>query len=320
MLNIKPFVDQAYTRIGQHIRKTPAEYAEKLSKDLGCEVFLKCENYQLTGSFKIRGAMNKILGLSSKDLEKGVVTASTGNHAGAVAEALKVVNGRGIIYMPENVSKTKVAQLEGNLSLELRFEGNDSVVAEKKALEYANQSGAIWVSPYNDYEVIAGQGTIGVELVEQIEALDAVFVPVGGGGLISGIAGYMKAVNPAIEIVGCQPENSAVMSASIEAGEILDLESKPTISDGTAGGVEQGSITFDFCKAYVDSFCLVSEDEIKSALSFIITNHNMIIEGAAGLALASLNKLHQNYTGKKVALILCGNKLGAKQLVDLLPK
>ena len=320
MLNIKPFVDQAYTRISEQIRKTPVEFSPGLSEELGCEVYFKCENYQLTGSFKIRGAMNKILGLNAKELGKGIVTASTGNHAAAVAEALEIVKGRGIIYMPENVTKTKIAKLEGNKLVELRFEGTDSVVAEQKAMEHAKESGSIWVSPYNDYEVIAGQGTIGVELIEQIAALDAIFVPVGGGGLISGIASYIKAVNPEIEIIGCQPKNSAVMYESIKAGGILELESLPTISDGTAGGVEQNSITFDFCKANVDRFCLVTEDEITEAVSYIIRNHNMIIEGAAGLALASLRKLKSEFKEKKVALILCGNKLAPEKLVEILSK
>jgi threonine dehydratase len=303
------WVETAYERIAPYIRKTPLEFSPAFSELCGCKVYLKLENLQITGSFKARGGLNKILSLTDAQKAKGVVTASTGNHAAAVAHALELAEVSGIIYMPENVSETKIANLKRYDRVELRFVGQDSVDSELAALAFSKESGLTFVSPYNDPEVIGGQGTIGKEMLQDLPDVDAVLVPVGGGGLISGIAGYVKHGRSTIDVVGCQPENSAVMYHSILAGEILDMASSPTVSDGTAGGIEQGSITFDICQQYVDTYHLITEDEIMRALLLLMKHHYYMVEGAAGLTLAALIKNKAQYKDKTVALVVCGNKM-----------
>ena len=317
-MDISQLVEQADARISQIIRKTPLEFSSYLSELCQCNVYLKLENLQISGSFKARGAVNKILSLSDEQKIQGVVTASTGNHAAAVGLALQQSGAEGIIFMPENVSRMKVDNLKQYKGVTLKFVGQDSVDSETAAKQYGEEANVTFISPYNDPEVIGGQGTIGLEILEQLPETDAIFVPVGGGGLISGIAGYCKKVNSEIKILGCQPENSAVMYHSIKAGKILEMESKPTIADGTAGGIEQDSITFDICKANVDRYCLVKESEIKRALYIMLEKHQMMVEGAAGLSIACLIKNKENYKGRNVVLIICGNKMSIDLLQDVL--
>ncbi len=317
-LDISSLVAVAKSRIDSYIYTTPLEYSPVLSEYSGCNVYLKLENLQVTGSFKARGALNKVL--QQSDSENGVmVAASTGNHAEAVSYALEVMDMEGVIFLPKNTADIKIRKLDYCPNIELQFYGNDSVEAEKKAREWAVEQGYLYISPYNDLEIITGQGTIGLEVLDQLDHVipDAVFVPVGGGGLISGITGYMKFKKPDVAIIGCQPENSSVMYASVKAGKILDIPSLPTISDGTAGGVEKDAITFGFCSRLVNEWVLVSEDEIKSALKMFIEHHHMIVEGAAGLGLAALLKENVKYEGKNVVLIVCGNKLSPELLQEL---
>ncbi len=318
--NLSVLVEEANRRISPYIRETPLEHSNGLSDLLDCNVFLKTENYQVTGSFKARGALNKILQLAEQDKNRLVVAASTGNHAAAVGFALKQVGMKGVIYLPENVSKTKVEKLKYYKNATLKYFANDSVATEREAKRWAAENGAIYVSPYNDYEIVAGQGTIGLEILNQMgdNVPLTIMVPVGGGGLISGIAAYLKEMSPGTMVVGCQPENSAVMHASVLKGEIIDMPSKPTISDGTAGGVEHNAITYSYCSELVDEWIEVSEDELMHAMGMIILKHNMIIEGAAGLSLASLIKKKERYKGQNVVLILCGNKISRELLLKIL--
>jgi threonine dehydratase len=268
-LHISNGVEEAAERIKPHARKTPLEYSPGLSEELNCNVYLKLENWQITGSFKPRGALNKIIQVYEQDPETIIITASTGNHAAAVAYAISVVQGKGIIYLPLNVSKAKIKALRNVQGVGIEYYGNDSVETERAARKRSSEGGKTFVSPYNDLDIIHGQGTIGAEILAQLpgdQKLDAVFVPVGGGGLVSGIAGYIKELRPDVEIIGCQPENSAVMYHSLLKGKILEMESHPTLSDGTAGGVEEDSITFEFCQKYVDQWILVKEEQILKAL------------------------------------------------------
>ena len=312
----KEFID-AESRIRKYIRETPLEYSPKLSDMGDCNVYLKCENLQITCSFKFRGAINKLLSLTESEKKRGVITASSGNHGAATAYALSKFGCLGIIYLPENASSAKVEALQ-QYGAEIKFHGTDCVKTETFAKDIAKKCNKIFISPYNDAKIIAGQGTIGVELNRQIDRIDSVIVPVGGGGLISGIAGYLKSTAEKINVVGCQPENSAVMYESIKAGKILDLESLPTISDGTAGGIESGSITFDICNKYVDNFVLVSEDEILNSIRFIIQNHYMLVEGAGALSVASFIKQKEKYAGQNVVLILSGGKISIEKLKEII--
>jgi len=192
------------------------------------------------------------------------------------------------------------------------------VEAENYARKVAEKRSSIYVSPYNDIHIISGQGTIGIELEGQLEKIDSVLVPVGGGGLISGIASYLKSKNEKIEIIGCQPENSPTMYESIKANKIVEIVSKPTLSDGSAGGIEQNAITFDLCKRYVDDYVIVTEDEIKEAIKIILSKHYMLVEGAAALPIASYIKQIKKFNKKRVVLIISGAKIGIEMLKQIL--
>lgn len=315
--NIKKETLEAEERIREHIRETPVEYSPHLSQLGRCTVFLKLENLQITGSFKLRGAVNKILSLSPQEKERGLITASSGNYGAAFAYLLQKFGIKGLIYLPDYVSQAKIEILR-SYGANLKFHGTDCIQTETFARREAEKNGSVYIPPYNDLKIIGGHGTVGIELARQLEEFDAVVVPVGGGGLVSGIAGYLKSFDREIEIIGCQPENSPVMFESIKAGKIVEMESKPTLSDGTAGGIEEDSITFDICKNYVDDFILISEEEIKEAIKLFLDKHSMVIEGAAALPIASLIKKKERFGEKKVVLIISGARISLSQLKEIL--
>jgi threonine dehydratase len=317
MMNLYTEITQAEPRIRPYIRETPLEHSLVLSEMGQSNIFLKLENLQLTGSFKLRGAMNKLLSLSPEQRAQGLVTASSGNHGAAVAYGLSRLGLSGQIFVPENASPVKVEMIR-RFGAEVHPYGNDSGLTELYARDYAAQHGRVYISPYNDEQIIAGQGTIGVELARQLEQIEAVFVTVGGGGLITGIAGYLKAVNPEVAIIGCLPENSPVMAASVKAGRIIEMESKPTLSDGSAGGIEPGAITFEFCQKLVDDYVLVTEAEIKAAMRLMIESQHMLVEGAAGVAVAGYLKVRESFQGRNVVIVLCGANISLETLRSIL--
>jgi threonine dehydratase len=306
-VNLVDSIVEAEKRIQPHLRVTPLEYSYALTEMTGCEVYLKLENLQVTGSFKARGALNKVISLSGSNAM--IVTASTGNHGLGVANALAITKRDGIVFLPENVQSSK-AEAIGMRGVKVEFYGQTCEETEQYVRSLATSSNFEYVSPYNDPEVISGQGTIGAELLRQLPDVDVVFVSVGGGGLIGGIAAYLKSRNPAIHVVGCLAENSPVMSACIRAGQIYEVPEKPTLSDGTAGGIEAGSITFPLCQAFVDEYVLTSEDEILAAMKLILVKHRQVIEGSAGVAVGALLKTTDRFKGKKVAVVLCGGNVG----------
>lgn len=309
-------VTVAYRRIQPYIRQTYLEHSPCYSELLGANVYLKCENLQLSGSFKLRGALNKYLSLSSEDRAHGVVAASTGNHGKAVAYAAKSTSGKVDIFVPGNADPTKQEAIR-RLGATIHRVGADCIESESAAREFAEQQKSTYISPYNDPQVIAGQGTVGLEICEQIGQVDAVFASVGGGGLISGVASYIKSQFPNCQLIGCSPENSKVMFESWQAGKLLDLPSKDTLSDGTAGGVELDSITFDLCRDLIDEFVAVSESDIATHLVDFIQQHSMLIEGSAAVALASAAKLKTAFSGKNVVVILCGANISPRRLQDV---
>jgi threonine dehydratase len=304
-------------RIRKYIRTTPLEPSLYLNKATGANIHLKLENMQHSGSFKLRGAVNKMLSLTEKEKSRGLITASSGNHGAAFSWAAKKFGLPGIIYLPETASPAKLESLK-LYGLDIRLYGDDCIKAEMFAKHTAEEEGKTFISPYNDPSVIGGQGTVAVELARELGQIDCVLVPVGGGGLISGIAAHMKAVNPQVEIIGCQPENSKVMYLSLKAGHILDISSLPTLSDGTAGGIEPGAVTFDLCLELVDDFILVSEEEIKNALKLILEKHALLVEGAAALTAAALLQQADRFRGKTAALILSGGKISLETLKSIL--
>jgi threonine dehydratase len=315
--DVRAEVEQAETRIRPYVRETPLEYSPMLSEETGARVFLKLETAQVTGSFKARGAFNKLLTLDARDRAAGIVTASTGNHALATAHALTTLGIDGEIFLPASASAIKVDALRAR-GARLRLVDADPGAVEVAARAHAGETGRTYVSPYNDPQVIGGQGTIAVELRREVESIDVVVVPVGGGGLIAGVAGYFKAVTPRVEIVGCQPRASAVMAHSVDAGRLLELPAGDSLSDATLGAVEQGSITFPICKTCVDGWELLDETDLRSAVRVVAAHHSILIEGAAALAVATLRQRRGAYRDRTVVLILSGAHIALPALASIL--
>tara|TARA_Y100001934_G_C12235739_1_gene717663 strand:+ start:248 stop:1204 length:957 start_codon:yes stop_codon:yes gene_type:complete len=317
MLNLETKVLKAAQRIEPHIRETYFERSKAFSELLDGNVWFKLEDMQYTGSFKARGAMNKLLTLVDSDKSNGVITASTGNHGAGVAFAAKKINLDCTIYVPEGASEAKIANMN-KYDANIVVHGIDSVEAEKKAREISNIHKMTYIPPYNDIDVIAGQGTIGFEIEKQSEELNSIIIAVGGGGLISGIASYLKSIWPNINIIGCSPKNSAVMLRSIDAGHIVNIDSESTLSDGTGGGVESESITFPLCCELIDEKVLLTEEEIKNGMISYIKNEQRLLEGSAGLAVAALIKKQKELRGQKIGVIICGGNISIETIRQVL--
>ena len=313
--DLKELCQTAYNNIKKHIVKTPLIHSKNLSSISDSNVFLKLENLQYTGSFKLRGAINKILNLPDKSI--AVVAASSGNHGAAIAYSLRKLNMKGLVYVPENAVPSKVKLIK-KYGIKIRYSGHDSLIAELSAISYAKENNLSFVSPYNDIDVISGQGTIGVEMINQMKDLDVVFITVGGGGLISGVGGYLKSINSNIKIIGCSPENSPVMKISLNKGKIIEYDSLPTLSEGSAGGIERDSITYNFCEEFIDDFYLVSEEEIIENIKFFIANEKLLIEGAAAVSVAAFLKNKKLFNGMNVGIIICGGNIGNDTLKSIL--
>lgn len=311
-LEVAHMVKEAESRIRQYILHTPLIYSPRLSKDSGVEVYLKLENEQWTGSFKARGAFNKLCVLKTEGVSK-VYTASTGNHGMASVLAFKTLGLDGNITIPNTADSEKKEKLL-DTGVSILQHGNDCVEAEAHARSLAEKERVPYLSPYNDYHVIAGQGTIGVELLKDLPNVEAVFVSVGGGSLIGGIAAYLKCERPQCKIIGCSPRKSKVMHESVKSGKIVQEESYDTLSDGTAGGIEPGAVTFPLCRDLVDEWVLVEEEEIADAIFYCVQAHKKVIEGAAGVALAAVKKVSGNFKGKRVAVVLCGANISTRNL------
>ena len=296
---------QAYQRIRPAVLETPLEQASDLLPGYAVNLLFKMENLQHTGSFKLRGASNKILLLTPEQARKGVIAASNGNHGLGVAAAAKRAGIRAEVYVSSHVSTAKVKRIEKYGAM-IRHAGADPLDAELAARSAAEQAGKVFISPYNDLDVIAGQGTIALELQHQQPKIDALFAAVGGGGLIGGIGTCMKAISPDTEIVGCWAENSRILYESLKAGSIIDFPEQPTLSESTAGRLEPGSVTVEVCKPVIDHSVFATEDEIASAMRLVREEKGWIIEGAAGVALAAFLKNAARYRGKTVVVVICG--------------
>lgn len=298
----------AAERIEGRVLRTDLLWSRDFSEKMGANVYFKLENRQVTGSFKLRGATNRLMSLTESELSKGCVAASSGNHGAAVACALQKLGASGVIFVPEGTSPAKTDKIKAYGGTVLIF-GTDGLDTEQHARNYARQNDMLYLSPYNDEQVIAGQGTCGIEIVEQLPNVDAVFVAVGGGGLIGGVGAVVKSHNPGIKVFGCQPSASAVMAKSVAAGEILDLPSTQTLSDGTAGGIEAGAVTFALNQAVVDEFVIVDEPQIAAAMRHYMQAEQQVIEGAAGVAIASLVQEKSSVSGSNVVVVICGGNI-----------
>jgi threonine dehydratase len=302
-MSLCPDVLGAYARIAADVRETPTELAH-----LPEPVWLKLEHLQLTGSFKFRGACNKVAMLTPEQAAAGVITASNGNHGLGVAAAARARGIAAEVFVSSHVSPAKARRIEA-FGARLHRAGDDPLSAELAARRAAEEADRVFISPYNDLDVVAGQGTIAVELHRQVADLDAVFVAVGGGGLIAGIGTHFKAISSKTEIVGCWPENSPVMLRCMEAGRVIEVAEQPTLSESTAGGLEPESVTLPICRRVIDRSVLVTEEEILAAIRLLLRTEHWLVEGAAGVALAAFLKDAARYRGKRVAVVLCGRNL-----------
>ncbi|HZV71466.1 MAG TPA: pyridoxal-phosphate dependent enzyme [Saprospiraceae bacterium] len=297
---ISSLISAAYLRIHQHLLPT------RLLRDEGFQLWLKCENEQNTGSFKWRGALSK---LSTLKPGQSIVTASTGNHGLGVATAAKLYNLNAKVFVPSSAAQKKIERLQRS-GADIVLVDGDSLEAELAGKAFAEKNNLQWVSPYNDLDVIAGQGTIGYEIDAELPFIDKIYVTVGGGGLISGIGSWIKHFQPYAEIIGCQPANSPEMYLSTIAGHVVTApDAKPTLSDGSAGPLEEDSITFGICQQLIDRFILISEDEIKAAIKYLYSNHGLVVEGAAGVAMAAAVKDSFGEKDTTSVVVLCGGNI-----------
>jgi threonine dehydratase len=306
-----------HKRISPYINNTPIQRSAYLSKLADADVYLKLDCIQKTGSFKFRGAMSKLTSISEMNLNDSAYAASTGNHGAAVSLGAFILGMNSKVIVPENTSpaKLEMIKLYGG---SIEFYGTDCLEAESHAQKLVFEKGGTYVSPYNDEAVVRGQGTMGVELSESLANIDSIIVSVGGGGLIGGVGTYLKSVNPGIEIVAASPKNSSVMYESLKAGKVLDLPSQPTLSDGTAGGVEKNSITFPICQKVINKFVLLTEKEIAAGLKVGLLKHHLMMEGAAGTAIAAFLKEINHFKGKKVVIVICGGNISQEVLRQVL--
>ena len=312
MATLFEMITAAHAAIRPAVPVTPLQKSGALSDRYGCDVLLKCEHLQPTGSFKVRGSANKIRLLGEAARRTGVITASTGNHGQGVARAGALAGVAVTVYVAGSVTPQKMAAIRA-LGAELIVIDGPPIEAELEARRQAALQGKAYVSPYNDLEVVAGQGTVGMELAEQAPDLDAVFISVGGGGLIGGSGTALKMLSPRTRVVGVWPENSPCMLRALEAGAIVDTVEYDTLSDGTAGAVEPGSVTFPICQSVIDETVTVTEAEIAVAMRAIAQSDRWIVEGSAGVALAGVFKEAAKYRGGKVAAVLCGRNIALEQ-------
>lgn len=309
-------VQLASERLAAHVLQTPVVPAPWLSAATGGEVLLKLENLQHTGSFKVRGATNKLLQLTPAERKAGVVAASSGNHGLGVAHAGRHLGIASTVFVPTTTPPEK-QQAIAALGAEVQVFGPDCVDTERHARAIAMQSGRTYVSPYNDTAVIAGQGSIGVELLRQLPHLEVVYIALGGGGLLAGVAAWLKAQRPGIEVVACSPSASPAMDECVRQGRVVDVACGPTWSDSTAGGVEPSAITLPLCTQLADRFLRLDETAIAAAMLAMLQRQHLLVEGAAGVAVAGC-LADPKARGHCAAVLVCGGNLPLPSLRRLL--
>ncbi len=308
--------EEARARIAASVHRTPLLASATLSARLGAPVYLKCENLQKTGSFKVRGALHRLLRLSPEERARGVVTISAGNHAQAVAWAAARVGVTAVVVMPEHASRTKVDASRG-YGAEVVLHG-DAAAAFRRASEIAEERGLRFVHPFDDPEVVAGHGSCGLEIIEDLPDAGSIVVPVGGGGLISGIATAAVAVRPSVAVWGVEPEGAAAMTKSLEAGRPLHIDRIETVADGL-GAPMAGVLNFELVAAHVRGMVTVTDSEIVSAMKLLLERTKLLAEpaGAAGLAALLAGKIPLD--GKSpVVLVVSGGNIDLPLLGTLL--
>lgn len=307
--------NQEYVKEIEHIREsfsdlihyTPLELNHTFSVMSNNNVYLKLENFQRTGSFKIRGAYNKILKLSEKEKRAGVITASAGNHGQAVALAAKLFNTNATIVVPEGTPIVKIEAIKNYFGNVIEY-GRTYDDAFQKAIEIKKRENLHFIHAFNDLDVVKGQATIGFEILEQLPEVEYIFCPIGGGGLISGISSYCKQKNKKVKIIGVQSDNARSMYESLKTNELTILESQETICDGIA--VERpGDITYEMVKKYVDEIVLVSDEEVANAILLLLERAKVFVEGAGATSLAAVLNKKVKIQNKKIVVLISGGNL-----------
>ena len=318
MLNLEK-IHQARARIKDVVVDTPFSHATHLSEIAGCEIFLKKENLQVTGAFKIRGAYNKIATLSDKQLACGVIAASAGNHAQGVALSASKFGIKAVIIMPESTPLTKVDGVK-HFGAQVILAGVNYDEAYAYAIEYSKEHSLTFVHPFEDEEVIAGQGTVALDILDKCKELDAVVIPVGGGGLISGMACAFKEINPSIEVIGIGASGAPALKNSYDLKKAVDTTSVRTIADGIAVR-DTSEVTLKLMLKNVDKFISVDDEEIASAILFLLEKQKLVVEGAGAVGVAAFlhNKL-PSLKGKKVAVVLSGGNMDVTLLSVIIEK
>jgi threonine dehydratase len=307
----------ARQRIGAVARRTPLISSPLLSKRVGALVYLKLENLQETGSFKIRGAANKMSTLSEDQKARGVMTISTGNHGRAVAYVARRAGVKALICIPEGTPSNKVEGIK-LLGGQVLVSGKTYDEAEDESFRLEKERGLTMVNPYDDPFTIAGQGTIGLELLDDLPEIDTVVVPVGGGGLISGIALALKSASSKIRVVGVSMDRAPVMYHSLKAGEPIRMEQEDSLADALLGGIgPENRYSLRMIQDYVDDFVLVSETEIAEAMVFALERHHLLVEGAAAVGIAALLGGKVEDTRHKVAVVVSGSNVDVPLLLRL---
>ncbi len=304
MFTLEKF-EQASEIVKKVTNPTKLVYSDYLSAQTGGKVYLKPENMQVTGAYKLRGAYYKISTLTEEERQRGLITASAGNHAQGVAYAAKEFGCKATIVMPTVTPLIKVNRSE-SYGADVILYGDVYDDAYKKAMELAEEHGYTFIHPFDDIDVATGQGTITMEIIQELPTVDYILAPIGGGGLISGVAALAKMLNPKIKVIGVEPIEAASMSASLEAGQVVEIESANTIADGTAVKTV-GKNIFKYVKEYVDQVLLVEDNELIGAFLDMVENHKMVVENSGLLTVAALKQL--DLEGKKVVSILSGGNM-----------
>lgn len=307
---------EARRRSLQIVKKTPLIFSFDISERTGRNIFLKLENLHETGAFKIRGAANKILSLTAEQQKRGVATYSTGNHGIAVAYVAKQLNIPAYVFISRRVPEAKVNGLR-RLGAVVRINGSSQDEAGEHCYKEAKEEEYTVVEPFDDPYVIAGQGTIGLEILEELPSVDTVVIPLSGGGLLSGVAMALKSNNPAIRIIGVSMEQGAVMYHSLKAGKPVVMEEADTLADSLLGGIgTDNRYTFNMVQKYMDDVVLIPEADIARGMAYIMQNHRMIVEGAAAIGAGALLGGRLEKLGKNVAVIVSGNNVNISSFMQ----
>ena len=304
MMTLKDF-EKAYEKVSEVVRETHLVRSECFSENSGNNVYLKPENMQLTGAYKIRGAYYKISTLSDEEREKGLITASAGNHAQGVAYAAREYGVRAVIVMPTTTPLMKVNRTK-DLGAEVILHGNVYDEACAYAMDMAQKEGLTFIHPFDDLDVATGQGSIAMEIFKDLPTVDYILVPIGGGGLATGVSTLAKLLNPKIKVIGVEPAGAACMSASIEAGKVVTLDEINTVADGTAVKTP-GSNIFPYVSKNLDSIIKVPDEELITAFLDMLENHKMLVENSGLLSVAALK--HLDVQDKNVVCILSGGNM-----------